>query len=83
LQAQVNSLTNQRDQLQRDIAAIYGYQRPTTIGEPVNPYTTIENKTEPAPTKVAPASTNGTTSTVIASNASLEEALARAKKTRS
>ncbi|HRG46835.1 MAG TPA: OmpA family protein [Leptospiraceae bacterium] len=80
LQAQVNSLTNQRDQLQRDIAAIYGYQRPTTIGEPVNPYTTIENKTEPTPAKVAPATTNGTTTTVIASNASLEEALARAKK---
>ena len=80
LQAQVNSLTNQRDQLQRDIAAIYGYQRPTTIGEPANPYTTVENKTEPAPAKVAPATTNGTTSTVIASNASLEEALARAKK---
>ena len=80
LQAQVNSLTNQRDQLQRDIAAIYGYQRPTTIGEPVNPYTTIENKTESSPAKVAPATTNGTTTTVIASNASLEEALARAKK---
>lgn len=71
LQAQVNSLTNQRDQLQRDIAAIYGYQRPTTIGEPANPYTTIENKTD-SNAKTAP--------TVIASNPSLEEALAKAKK---
>jgi chemotaxis protein MotB len=79
LQTQVNSLTNQRDQLQRDIAAIYGYQNPT-IGKPANPYTTIENKTETAPAKVAPVATNGSTPTVIASNASLEEALARAKK---
>lgn len=79
LQAQVNSLTNQRDQLQRDIAAIYGYKNPT-IGQPANPYTTVENKTETTPAKVAPVTTNGSTPTVIASNASLEEALARAKK---
>ncbi len=79
LQAQVNSLTNQRDQLQRDIAAIYGYKNPT-IGQPANPYTTIENKTETTPAKVAPVATNGSTPTVITSNASLEEALARAKK---
>ena len=81
LQAQVNSLTNQRDQLQRDIAAIYGYQRPTTIGEPVNPYTTIESKSDSSAKTTTPANTNNApTPTVIASNPSLEEALAKAKK---
>lgn len=81
LQAQVNSLTNQRDQLQRDIAAIYGYQRPATIGEPVNPYTTIETKSDSSSKTNSPANTNNApTPTVIASNPSLEEALAKAKK---
>ncbi len=79
LQAQVNSLTNQRDQLQRDIAAIYGYQNPT-IGKPANPYTTVENKTETTPAKVVTPAKESPTPTVIASNPSLDEALARAKK---
>lgn len=75
LQAQVNNLTNQRDQLQRDIAAIYGYQNPT-IGQPANPTTTIENNA-----KTSPATNNtSTTPAVIASNASIDDALARNKK---
>jgi chemotaxis protein MotB len=48
LKAQVNSLTNQRDQLQRDIAAIYGYQKTVVIGNQVNPTTTTANGNEAA-----------------------------------
>ena len=86
LEAKVNSLTNQRDQLLRDIAAIYGYQKQINVSTPANPYTTVENNTtsNSAKTEVTPStkSTSTTTSNtvVVSSNESLEEALARAKK---
>ena len=43
--AQINSLTNQRDQLQRDIAAIYGYQKTIVISQNQPSNTTIPNNT--------------------------------------
>jgi chemotaxis protein MotB len=43
--AQINSLTNQRDQLQRDIAAIYGYQKTIVINQNQPSNTTIPNNT--------------------------------------
>ena len=73
LQAQVNSLTNQRDQLLRDIAAIYGTNKQVSVYSPANPYTTIENNA--AAKEVTPSKT-----TVITSNVSLEEAQTKAKK---
>lgn len=79
LQAQVNSLTNQRDQLQRDIAAIYGYQTPT-VGQPANPTTVIENNSKTAAGTTANTTTSTSTPTVISSNQSLDDAMARNKK---
>ena len=73
LQAQVNSLTNQRDQLLRDIAAIYGTNKQVNVYSPANPYTTIENNATSK--EVTPNKT-----TVVTSNASLEEAQTKAKK---